>query len=437
MSRFRTGRLGRLASLGGLATRLAGGAISSAGKRITAGRDAAAEALHRKTAQQLLSTMGRMKGLPMKVGQLLSFMDGVVPGEYQPIYGELLAKLQVRVEPMPWEDVRPILERELGAPCERLFRAIDPEPLAAASIGQVHRGELPDGQAVAIKIQYPGIDAAVQSDLKNANALVSTMSAIMPIDNRTMVRDFLGRIGEELDYRNEARNQRDFGERWRDEPRVVIPEVVAPLSSQRVLVSHLMRGETFAELCDSEDAARKSAVGEVLFTFVFRSLLTHGIFNADPHPGNYLFGPGDRVIFLDFGCVQRYDEASRAAFRRLIEAILEGRRGEALWRVIAETLEFPDSVSLPLREIIEDYLLYCFKPALDPQPFRYTRAYTSQLSELTMQMKLKIFKNLFRIGWKEPKRAGLVMLSRILFGMNSLLAALEAEGDWRARLLAA
>ena len=435
MGHFRTGRIGRLASLGGLATRLAGGAVSSAAQRVTAGRDAALEALHRKTARRLLETMGHMKGLPMKIGQLLSFMDGLVPAQYQPIYGELLSKLQVRVEPLPWDDVREVLQAELGRPCAEVFARVDPAPIAAASIGQVHRAELKDGRPVAIKIQYPGIADAVASDLKNAGAIVSTLGAIM-VDNRAMARDFMSRVAEELDYRNEARNQREFIARWRGEPRVVIPEVYTELSSERVLVSELMRGETFAELAASDDQARRSAVGETLFTFVFRSLLTHGIFNADPHPGNYLFGPGDAVVFLDFGCVQRYDDDSRDAFRTLITAILAGRRGDALWRVIAETLQFPGSVSGPLREIIEEYLLFCFKPALDPQPFRYTREYTSQLSELTFQAKMKILKNLLRIGWKEPKRAGLVMLSRILFGMNSLLAALEAEGDWR-RLLAA
>ena len=132
--------------------------------------------------------------------------------------------------------------------------------------------------------------------------------------------------------------------------------------------------------------------------------------------------------------MQRYDDDSRAAFTRLIRAILEGRREDALWRVVADSMQFPSAVSKTLREIIEEYLLFCFEPAIAPQPYRYTRAYTSRLSELTMQMKLKIFKNLLRIGWKEPKRAGLVMLSRILFGMNSLLASLEAEGDWRRRL---
>jgi predicted unusual protein kinase regulating ubiquinone biosynthesis (AarF/ABC1/UbiB family) len=290
---------------------------------------------------------------------------------------------------------------------------------------------------VAIKIQYPGIGDALRSDLENVDAVVSTLRAVMRVDNQTMVRDMIGRIAEELDYCREARNQQEFRELWRDDPRVVIPRVFDELCTERVLVTELEGGQSFAELVASDDPARKSAVGEVLFTFVFRSLLRHGIFNADPHPGNYLFGPGNEVVFLDFGCVQRFDAESRDAFRTLITAILEGRRGAELWAILAQTLRFPDGTSPLLREIIEEYVLYCFKPIIDPQPFRYTREYTSQMSELTIQVKMKILKNLLRIGWREPKREGLVLLSRILFGMNSLLAVLGAEADWRALISAA
>ena len=438
MGKFRKGRVGRLTSLGGLAARLAGGAVSSAGSLVTTGKDAALEALHRRTAKQLLDTMGTMKGLPMKVGQLLSFMDGVVPAQYQPIYAELLSKLQVRVKPLPWEDMSALLDSELGQPHQAVFASIDPEPLAAASIGQVYCAELPDGRKVAVKVQYPDIGTAVTSDLSNANTIVRTLNAVIPnFDNRSMVRDAMDRIREECDYRHEAENQRAFVEVWEDDPRVIVPAVVEELCRERVLVTELHTGQSFAELADSKDQARKNAVGKVIFGFVFRSLLTHGVFNADPHPGNYLFPDDDRVVFLDFGCVQRFDEDSRAAFRRLIDAILTGRRGPALWRVIADSLQFPDGTSKALQELTEEYILFCFEPALAPQPFRFTRDYTTQLSQVTIDAKLKIAKSMLSMGWREPKREGVVMLGRILFGMNSLLAALESQADWRGRLRAA
>ncbi|KIG18594.1 ABC1 family protein [Enhygromyxa salina] len=391
--------------------------------------------MHRRTAAQLFETMAEMKGLPMKVGQILSFMDGVVPPEYQGIYAELLSRLQVNAKPMAWEPMRELLEAELGRPVTELFASIETEPIAAASIGQVYSATLADGRAVAVKIQYPDIGKAVISDLRNAGSIAKTMQAVMPnVQIGVMIEDFLGRIGEECDYRREANNMTAFAARWASDPRVLIPAVHPQLSAERVLVTELMTGQRLDQVATTADAARRSAIGEVLFSFVFRSLLRHGMFNADPHPGNFLFPGDDRVVFLDFGCVQYFDEDSRRAFRRVIDAILAGSEGPQLWAVLAEALEFPDDTSAPLREIIETYVRYCFEPVLAPQPYRYTREYTTRLSQITLEAKLTVAKNLLRIGWREPKRHGLVLLSRILFGMNSLLASLEAEADWRTLL---
>lgn len=434
---FRKGRAGRLASLGALAARVGGSAVGMVGKRVTAGREQALEALHRRTAEQLFETMAQMKGLPMKVGQILSFMDGLVPPEYQRIYGEILARLQINAKPLPWEEMQAVLEADLGRPHTEVFSSFDSEPIAAASIGQVYGAELLDGRPVAVKIQYPGIAEALQSDLRNAGAMARTIQAVMPnVQSGVMIRDFLERIGEECDYRREAENMQLFAARWVGDARVLIPAVEPELCGERVLVSELMVGQRLDEVAlpSMADQARRSAIGQVLFWFVFRSLLGHGMFNADPHPGNFLFPGDDRVVFLDFGCVQYFDAEGRAAMRAVIEAVLDGQRGEALWTVIAAALEFPDDTSLPLRELIERYVLYCFEPALQPQPYRFTREYTSRLSELTIDAKMTIAKHLLKVGWRDPQRRGLSLLSRILFGMNSLLATLEAEADWRTLL---
>lgn len=440
MSKIRKGRVGRLAKLGGLAARLGGGAVGLAGKRITAGKDQALAALHQRTAEQLFETMAEMKGLPMKVGQILSFMDGVVPPEHQASYARLLSRLQVSAKPLPWADMREVLEAELGRPYTELFSSFDTDAIAAASIGQVYRARLGD-RPVAVKIQYPDIATAVRSDLSNAGAMARAIHTIMPnVESRVMIQDFLDRIAEECDYEREADNMVGFGARWAEDPSVLIPAVERELCSERVLVSELCEGQTLADVVARADPERRSALGEILFRFVFRSLLTHGMFNADPHPGNFLFpaqADPPAVVFLDFGCVQYFDEDARLAMREVIEAILAGARGDELWTALAAALEFPEDTSAPLREIIEGYVLFCFEPVLAPQPFRYTRAYTSRLSELTFEAKMTVAKNLLRIGWREPKRHGLVMLSRILFGMNSLLASLEAEADWRALLQAA
>ncbi|NVB41010.1 AarF/ABC1/UbiB kinase family protein [Pseudenhygromyxa sp. WMMC2535] len=461
---IKTGRAGRLAKLGGLAARLGGTAVGLAGKRLRAGKEEAMMTLHRRTAEQLFETMAQMKGLPMKVGQILSFMDGLVPPQAQAVYAELLSRLQVSAEPLAWEEMAPTLEAALGRPLDEVFASIEREPIAAASIGQVYRATLTEswaeswaetwaessaadgagqggiGREVAVKVQYPGIAEAVRSDLANAGGIARTMFKLLPnVEGKVMIEDFLGRIAEECDYRIEAENMAAFSARWAGDPRVLIPAVHRELSTERALITAYMHGQSLDALTPAHepDAARRDAVGEVLFGFVFRSLLVHGMFNADPHPGNFLFPGEDRVVFLDFGCVQTFDEDARAAFRGVITAILSGDRGPALWRALAAGLEFPEDCSEPLREIIERFVLYCFEPVLAPQPYRYTRDYTTRLSELTFEIKMTVAKNLLRIGWREPKRRGLVLLSRILFGMNSLLASLEAEADWRAVLTAA
>ena len=437
MTKIRTGRAGRLAELGGLAARLGGSAIGSLGTRLRASRDAANEALHRRTAEQLFATMAQMKGLPMKVGQILSFMDGVVPPESQGIYADLLSRLQVRAEPLPWPEMQAVLEAELGRPHAELFASFDPEPIAAASIGQVYRATLADGRAVAVKIQYPGIAEAVASDLANVGGLARSLAAVLPkVEMDVMIQDFLARIGEECDYRIEAAHMAEFRALWRDDPSVRIPAVVDELARERVLVSELMPGDSLAELVARADPATRSAVGEVLFRFVFRSLLTHGRFNADPHPGNFLFPrePDPTVVFLDFGCVQSFDLDTRAAMRGVVDAVLDDPSDANLWPALAAAMQFPAEVTDPLRAIVLDYVRFCFEPVLAPQPYRYTREFTSRLSQVTFEAKKTVAKNLLRIGWQEPKRHGLVLLSRILFGLNSVLATLEAEADWRTLL---
>ena len=435
---FRTGRLGRLASLGGMAARLAGGAVASGAKRVARGRDAALEELHQRTARQLLETLGGMKGLPMKVGQILSFMDGVVPPAYQGIYSQALSRLQAKGDPLPWDKIERVLTEELGQPPGEVFARIEREPIAAASIGQVYRAELPSGRAVAVKVQYPGIADAIRSDIRNVKTLVKTLQAALPhVDSDRMAHDFAQRIRDELDYSLEAQHQQAFADAWREDERVVVPEVVHELCTRRVLVTELIEGLSFAEFVQQGSPEERSEAGEVLFWFVFRSILQDGRFNADPHPGNYLFPGGGKICCLDFGCVQDYDTSAREAFADLIEATIAGQRGDALWEVISRFLQLGRDTQEPLREVIEDYLLFCFEPVTAPQPFRYTRDYTRRLSDLTLRAKMRVMRGLFRTGWRDPQREGLALLSRILFGTNSLLAALEAERDWRALLLEA
>lgn len=421
-----------MAGLGKLATSVAGSTFVAGAQVVTIGREAAAAALHRRTAAQLLEALGSMKGLPMKVGQILSYMDGVIPPEHQATYREALSRLQVRAAPLPWDAMRPVLERELGGPITKHFATFDPNAIAAASLGQVYRATLIDGRAVAVKVQYPGIGADIRRDTGVLTKLTKVLSRVLPgVEIDQMRGDMIDRLMEECDYRLEARNQNEFASLWADDSRVVIPEVVSDKSTGRVLVTALQHGRSFTDLAADPDERARARAGETMFWFVMRSILRHGRFNADPHPGNFLFPERDAVVFLDFGCVQRYGHATRVALRELCTALVNGLGGDALWEIASRALELNPAMPTAQRELTMDYLGFCFEPVLAKQPFRYTPEYTARLSAITAKTKMALLKTAIQHGWHEPKREGLVMFSRILFGMNSLLAALKAESDWR------
>lgn len=424
-------RVDRLLQLGGLAARVAGGVASAVGSGLAVGRDIALARLHEETAAKLLETMSDMKGLPMKLGQIISFMDGVIPPEVQPIYRKTLAKLQVKSKPVPWPDMEQELITALGCPLNDLFREFSPEPIAAASIGQVYLAQTKAGEKVAVKVQYPGIRVAMQSDLKNINAVLSTLTNAIPrLDVGKMAQDFLMRVSDECDYVQEARNQQEFHEIWKNDPVVIVPKVFHELSRKNVLVTEFCEGMSFRELVDKRSRQLKNDAGATLYRFVMHSIDVHGLFNADPHPGNFLFRDDSRVVFIDFGCVQRYDEAARKSMLAARRAALDGLRDADLWPYLADIMQFRKEVPLSTQKILTEYLSFCMEPVLARQPYRFTPEYTARISELTMKMKLDITKNLLRDGWSEPRRDGLVHMGRIVFGLYSLLAEIRAENNW-------
>lgn len=424
-------RLERLAKLGGLAVRVAGGAATAVAAQISAGRDAAFAKLHEETAAKLLDALGDMKGLPMKLGQILSFMDGVIPAEVQPVYRKALEKLQVNSKPVPWVTMHAELVQALGGPLTQFFTAFDEEPIAAASIGQVYAATLPDGRRVAVKVQYPGIRAAMDSDLKNITVIFSTLARAIPkLDVGKFANDYLARIKDECDYQREAAAQTEFRRLWAGDSQVVIPAVVPELTRRNVLVTELHYGQTFRQLADSGDQIEKNRAGETMFRFAFHSIELHGLFNADPHPGNYLFQGAGRVVFLDFGCVQGYDAETRRAFVELRDAAIGGLRGEALWQAYERAVIFRREIAPAVRELLLDYILLSMQAVIAPQPFRFTPEFTTSIAEMTVKIKVGITKSLFTDGWSEPRRDGVVHLGRIVFGLFSLLAELRAESDW-------
>ena len=215
-----------------------------------------------------------------------------------------------------------VIEAELGRPPTKIFREWDPVPLAAASIGQVHRAVTADGREVAVKVQYPGVAAAIEADLANTEMLARLLPMMFPaLDAKVLATELRDRLTEELDYIHEAANQRQFCDIYRGHPFIHIPEVVDELSTPMVLTTELATGARFAEV-EQWSAHERDLAGETLFRFVFRGINRLGVFNGDPHPGNYLFRPGGQITFLDFGLVKEFAPDETAVFHRLIETLV-------------------------------------------------------------------------------------------------------------------
>src|SRR5215218_3482054 len=318
-------RIGRSAKLGtaigGQATRYAGTAAANVVRSEEKSRERL-ETRHIETALKMASVLGEMKGAAMKIGQMASFIDiDLLPPEYREIYHENLAKLRTHAPAMPWEKVRKVMmeEYEDRAP-EQVFASIEEEAFAAASIGQVHRATLRDGSRVAVKVQYPGIADALESDMANAGIIVRLAKLLAPgLDAKAVASELRERVLEELDYEFEAQNQRAFARAYAGHPFIFVPQVHSRLSRRRVLVADYVEGRDFEEV-KQLDQDERDIFGEIVFRFCFGSIYHLQHFNADTHPGNYLLMEDGRVAFLDFGMTKRLTPQQIQLEQRAVDA---------------------------------------------------------------------------------------------------------------------
>src|SRR5438477_9485269 len=273
-----------------------------------------------KTGQDVAEVLGGMKGAIMKAGQMISFVAEGLPPEAQ----AALATLQAEVPPMAPSLAESVVSAELGDDPDKLFLDWNPEPVAAASIGQVHKAVLHDGREVAVKVQYPGIDKAIKGDLDNAEMLYGLFAsfALKNMDVKGLVDELRARMGDELDYRLEARCQAEFAARYRGHPFIHVPDVVPERSTRRVITSEWVGGINWAELLATASTEAKQHAAEILFRFAEGSIWHHGVFNGDPHPGNYRFLPDGTVTFLDFGLVKRWSPGELESLSPILDAIL-------------------------------------------------------------------------------------------------------------------
>jgi predicted unusual protein kinase regulating ubiquinone biosynthesis (AarF/ABC1/UbiB family) len=379
-----------------------------------------------RTAEDVAAELGQMKGAVMKLGQMVGFVtDGMAP-EVQAAF----AQLQQDVPPMAPSLAEQVVVEELGAHPDQLFLEWDPVPVAAASIGQVHRAVMPDGRRVAVKVQYPGVDQAITSDLDHAERLYSMFSAFAfaGVDVHALVDELRDRMADELDYRHEADAQAEFAERYRGHPFVRVPDVIRERSARRVLTSEWVDGMTFAELLERGAEAELQHVGEVLFRFAQGSLHTYRTFNGDPHPGNYRFHRDGTVTFLDFGLVKRFTDAEYGSLIPTIDHVLAG---DAPGLVIAlERAGFlhdghdldPERVYATVSAPYRAYL---------PEEFTFTPNYTRDAMTSLLDLRGPNADVLAALDMPPS----FVLLDRVVWGMSSMLGRLHARNRWRGILV--
>lgn len=396
------------------------------GRRLIA-RDEAA--VHRELAEALVAELGELKGLPMKVGQILSYMDGVVPEEHEALYQQILGRLRTTSSPAPEGAWREVFEEELGAAPEEVFDELDPEPMATASIGQVHRA-IHRGEPVCVKVQYPGIAEATEADLENVGAIVGIMRRLMPsVDTRQMIHDFRDRLAEECDYGQEADYQRRFAAIYASDEDLMVPEVIDERSTRRVLTTRLVEGVGLDEFVATASPEARDRAGLALYRFAFGTLLEHGLFHADPHPGNLLFREDGRVAVLDYGCVQPIAVDARRDIGALLRTALDGHDLAAPARL---ALGITD-VDAKSEEATTEIVRLVLAPILAPQPYRFTRGFAADISRAVIDAKASLAtRYLTRRGTFKVEREGVMFVVRNLFGLATIWGTLEAQGDFRA-----
>jgi len=422
----RIGRSAKLgAAIGGQATRYAGTAAANLARSDQKAQERT-ETRHVEAALKMVSVLGEMKGAAMKIGQMASFIDiDFLPPEYREIYQEQLAKLRAQAPAMPWEKVREVLVSEYdGKDPEVVFASIEHEAFAAASIGQVHRAVLHDGSTAAVKVQYPGVAEALESDLANAGIIVRVAKALAPgLDAKAVAGELRERVLEELDYEYEAQNQRAFARAYDGHPFIYVPKVNSRLSRRRVLVSEHVEGHPFEQVKELPQDER-DIFGEIVFRFCFGSIYHLQHFNADTHPGNYLLMDDGRVAFLDFGMTKRLNPEQILMEQRAIDAA--SRDDPGALRVALDELGFLHDASAIDAERLMEHVKFVGGWYLEDRELEITPKRVMKMIEVTSDPR----SDFYELVRKEAVPADELMGRRMETGLLAVLAQLRATANW-------
>lgn len=380
-----------------------------------------------RTAEDVAKELGEMKGVLMKAGQLISFIFEALPDEAQ----DALATLQADAAPMAPSLAADVVKGDLGRAPEHVFLDWTDMPVAAASIGQVHKAITPDGRDVAVKVQYPGVHEAIESDLDAAEVMYAMFSSMMlkGLDAKGLVDELRGRMREELDYRLEADNVTVFQQRFAGHPWVRIPKLVPEFSTERLLTTEWIDGLTFDEFrtTASEDTKQRSA--EVLWRFAQNAIHRYGIFNGDPHPGNYKFHHDASVTFLDYGLVKRWAPNEWETLKPAMDAIIVDRDPELLVARMEHSGFLRDGHGLD-PQLVYDYVSSPYVPYLTDE-FTFTRDWMRDTLATILDVQGPHAPVIEQLNMPPS----FVILDRVIWGVSAILGKLDATGPWRAMLL--
>ena len=375
-----------------------------------------------RTAEDVTAELGNKKGAMMKIGQMASYIDTGLPDHVR----QTLASLQHEAPPMTPELTAEQIRSELGRAPTDIFETWDPSPIASASIGQVHRAITRDGRAVAVKVQYPGVAEAVASDLRNAGWIFGALASVFPgVDPDPIVDEIRTRLLEELDYEVEATNQRLFHDYFDGHPFVSVPAVLDDYSTSKVLTTDLATGARFAEVIGWSEEERNLAA-ETLFRFSFGAIYRLHAFNGDPHPGNYLFRPGGKITFLDFGLVKRFDPMETVLFEDLIREMVVNNDAAAFRKIVENAGILAPDAPFSDRDV-EDYFSYYYRYVMTDGPVTIDADYAAGGVQHLFDTNGP-YQELMRHLNVPPS---FVVVQRITLGLMGLFAQLRATANWQ------
>jgi predicted unusual protein kinase regulating ubiquinone biosynthesis (AarF/ABC1/UbiB family) len=410
-----TGRLSRLwrtgRSAAGMARAVLGGARRARGEGLAAADRAA--------IVKLTTRLGELKGITMKLGQILGYIDPTLPPELR----ELLSVLQTQAPASPFSAVEATLRAAFGARADELLDGLSRAPVAVASIGQVHRGVLADGREVAVKVRHAGIEQALEADFRNA-ATGAVIARLFPGGSsvRGLLDEARTAMLEECDFALEAARQRELATWYADHPTITIPDPIDAWCAPAVLTTPWLPGRTLDELLAGQPTQQeRDRIGGALFELFVGTLYLRGVLHADPHPGNFAIRPDGRVVIYDFGCVRRFEPGIVAALGELLRAVRaddDRALDEALRRLGAVPPTKP-SARGHLRELLRGF----FGPLLEPGTHAVDPGGALALGSV-MRDKRAV------LGLELP--GSLLFLLRLRFGLYAVLARLGARADWAA-----